>query len=199
MVKMEQYAINVSSPSHTFAKFDKVPGTEEVLALLQDIVSGKSDRKFVLLYGITGCGKTYLIEALILAWAENRKGTYYQTMSEIMRRLKGAMRNSQDTSQMSYDELFKRLCERERLIIDDVGMGTIESRWEIAELEDIVNERYHKRYYPDGKITVMATNKDITELPDRIVSRFYDPEFGAVIHIKAQDYRRRRRKVAKNE
>jgi DNA replication protein DnaC len=186
---------NLSSPGHTFANFKKVPGTEEALELMQRVSEGKSDRKFVLLYGMTGCGKTYLIEALILAWAESGKGAYYQTMSEIMRRLKGAMRDSQDITKMPYDELFKRLCERERLIIDDVGMGTIESRWEIAELEDIINERYHGRYYPDGKITILATNKDITELPDRIVSRFYDPEFGAVIHIKAPDYRRRRSKV----
>ena len=97
------------------------------------------------------------------------------------------------TQPPSYNELFRRLCETSKLVIDDVGMGSIESKWEISELEDIVNERYHTRYKTD-KITILASNKDIKELPDRIVSRFYDPEFGKVLLIKSGDYRRRKSK-----
>jgi DNA replication protein DnaC len=185
--KMRRY--NISSLKHTFANFKKVEGTEKALELMQKVAEGKSDRTFILLNGSAGCGKTYLLEALILAWEAQGKWAYYETMSQIVRRLKMSMHTG---AIPPYDVVFKKLCERERLIVDDVGMGTVESKWEIAELEDIINERYHRRYYGNGWITILATNKDITELPDRIVSRFYDPEFGVVVHISAKDYRRRR-------
>jgi DNA replication protein DnaC len=182
--KLERFGL--SSLEHTFANFKPVPGTEEAVKLMKEIAEGESDRKFVLLYGTTGCGKTYLIEAVIITWLKKNIPTGYQTLSQMVRYLKRAF---QAGSIPPYDVLFEQICKRNRLVLDDVGMGTIESKWEIAVLEDIINERYHRRYYPDGKITILATNKDIIELPDRIVSRFYDPEFGAVVHIKAGDYR----------
>jgi hypothetical protein len=71
-------------------------------------------------------------------------------------------------------------------------MGTTESRFEISDLEDIIDLRYRKRYYPEcDLVTILATNKDIKELPDRVVSRFYDPEFGVVLYMGDKDYRRR--------
>ena len=91
----------------------------------------------------------------------------------------------------SYEQMFERICSWDRLIIDDVGMGTVEGTWELSTLEDIISERYHHRYYPSPVITIMATNKDITQIPDRIVSRFFDPEVGIVICNKAPDFRKR--------
>ncbi len=162
-------------------------GNKEAYNLMQSIALGKSDRKFVLLYGVAGCGKTHLIEATIIEWSKKSIMSRYSTLSQMMRRLKTSLGKSE-----VYEEAFKNTCETARLIIDDVGMGSIESKWEIAELEDIVNERYHKRYFNDGKITIIATNKNISELPDRIVSRFYDPEFGKVLLMESGDYRKRK-------
>jgi len=71
-------------------------------------------------------------------------------------------------------------------------MGTVEGTWELATLEDIINERYHRRYFPKPIMTIMATNKDITKIPARIISRFYDPEVSIVIFNSAPDYRTRR-------
>lgn len=178
--------LNISSLAHTFKAFDKVKGSGQAYDLLWQLARGESDRKFVMLYGITGSGKTHLIEAMLIEWANRGISAGYRTMSQIMRHLK------QGIGTGFYDEYFKRLCEMPRLVIDDVGMGTIESRFEIADLEDIIAERYHRRYHPVPVVTIMATNKNIQELPNRITSRFYDPEFGAVALMECRDYRRRK-------
>lgn len=180
---------NISTIDHTFENFDKVKGSENAYDMMQSIANGKSDKKFIFLYGTTGNGKTYLLEALIIAWAKQGIRAIYNTNSQIMRRLKRGMKNEIG---FLYDDIFDSLCKTDRLIIDDVGMGTVEGTWELATLEDIINERYHKRYYPKPIITIMATNKDITQIPDRILSRFYDPEVGTVIFNKAPDFRKRR-------
>ena len=179
---------NISNLDHSFENFKKLKGTQEALSVFHDLANGKLGKKFVLCFGITGSGKTHLIEATIIAWAEQGIFARYNTMSELLRRLKTSFSPRHIPT---YEEVFKNICGIPKLIIDDYGMGTQETKWEIAELEDIINERYHKRYYDDGKITILASNKNITDLPDRVTSRFFDPEFGVVVFMEAKDYRRR--------
>ena len=180
---------NISSLNHTFENFRGLKGTQEAFNVFSNLASRKSDKKFILCFGVTGSGKTHLIEATIIAWAKQGIFARYNTMSEILRRLKSSFNQRHIPT---YDEVFKSICGTPRLIIDDYGMGSTETRWEVSELEDIINERYHKRYYDDGKVTILASNKDIKGLPDRVVSRFYDPDFGVVVFMEAGDYRRRK-------
>jgi DNA replication protein DnaC len=181
--------LNISTLKHTFEAY--IPETKEselAKKTLMEIVSGKLNKKFILLWGTTGCGKTHLIEALIINWAKKGMPTRYMTFSDIARRLKMAIGKGGDT----YEGLFNAIMEMKRLVVDDYGMGTMETKYEVSELEDIIDLRYRKRYYPDNDmVTVLATNKDIKELPDRISSRFYDPEFGVVLYMGNKDYRRR--------
>ncbi len=182
--------LGISSLSHTFETFEaKTKELVKVTEIMKSISEGKTTNKqFILLYGTTGCGKTHLIEATIVNWAKNKTAVYYRTFSDIARQLKTELRKGGDW----YDDAFKRLCDNQILIVDDYGMGTTESRFEISDLEDIIDTRYRKRYYPNLKlITILATNKDIKELPDRVTSRFYDPEFGIVLYMGDRDYRRR--------
>jgi len=178
---------NISSLEHTFAKFRANAETQEAVDTLESVASGESDRQFILLYGATGCGKTHLIEATVIAWAQRGIGSRYQTFSEIARHLKSSLRNPPE-----YEIYFKNLCDAERLIIDDFGSGTTESRFEVSDLEDIIDTRYRRRYYPTKQVTILASNKDIKELPDRVISRFFDPEFGSVVCMGNVDYRRRK-------
>ena len=180
--------LNISSLDHTFENYKVTSETREAVETLRAISFEGSKKQFVLLYGAPGCGKTHLIEATIIAWAKQGIFSRYFTFSEIARRLKTALRTPGE-----YDTFFKGYCNTERLIIDDVGMGTTESRFEISDLEDIIDMRYRKRYYPDlHLVTIIASNKDLRQLPDRIISRFYDPEFGVVLYMGDKDYRRRR-------
>ncbi|MDD4876425.1 MAG: ATP-binding protein [Dehalococcoidales bacterium] len=181
-------AFNISSLNHTFGSFKMNGDNKEALATMKALSDGELKKQFVLLYGTTGCGKTHLIEATIINWAKRNIRSYYMTFSEMTRKLKTALRQGGEY----YDEQFKSLRDRKILIVDDFGMGTTESKFEISDLEDIIDLRYRKRYYPDcDLVTILATNKDIKELPDRVVSRFYDPEFGVVLYMGDKDYRRR--------
>ena len=188
--------LNISTFKHTFESFKPTNETKEAVAILKEISNEKTNIQFVLLYGTTGSGKTHLIEASIISWAKQGLFTRYQTFSEIARSLKSALRQSAEL----YDELFKRYQATTRLVVDDIGSGTTESRFEISDLEDIIDQRYRRRYYPDENlITILSTNKDIKDLPDRIVSRFYDPEFGKVIYTGEEDYRRSKERKLRND
>lgn len=182
--------LNISSLKHNFNNFNITKDNKKAYDTMNGLCLNSDKMRFILLYGRTGCGKTHIIEATVIQL--NSKGllTRYKTFSDIARSLKTALRKSSE----EYDRLFKMYCEVDRLIIDDIGMGTTESRFEISDLEDIIDNRYRKRYYSDRcMITIISSNKDVRELPDRIVSRFFDPEFGDVIYMGDKDYRRENR------
>jgi len=186
-IKLKQ--LNISSLDHTFENFKTInEETKVAKETLKSISDGKLLKQFILLSGTTGCGKTHLIEATIINWAKRGIWSYYMTFSEVARKLKTALRKGGEF----YDLQFNTYRDTKRLIVDDFGMGTTESKFEISDLEDIIDLRYRKRYYPGCElVTILATNKDIKELPDRVVSRFYDPEFGVVLYMGDKDYRRR--------
>jgi len=83
-----------------------------------------------------------------------------------------------------YDEVFKNYCRAERLILDDVGMGGTGSNWEWGEFEEIICYRYKNEL-----LTVVTTNMDIPQLPDRVVSRFRDKTKARMVKNGADDYR----------
>lgn len=185
---MELKRLGISSFGHTFENFEITAPVKGAYQTLKTLAEGKSDRKFILLYGKTGCGKTYLIEALIIEWATRTIFSRYRTFSDIVRYLKGGL-----STPGLYEQRFSSIRDVSKLIIDDYGMGTTESRFEVSELEDIIDLRYRRRYYPDSKdVTILTSNKDIKELPDRVTSRFYDPEFGVVFYMGDRDYRKRK-------
>ena len=64
-------------------------------------------------------------------------------------------------------------------------MGGSGSAWEYGQLEEIINHRSHENLF-----TILTTNRDLTELPERVVSRFQDPDIGRVVLNSGKDYRR---------
>jgi len=174
----------VSSLEHTFENFEVLPGTAEAYKAFKTLAEGESCRPLLLCYGGVGNGKTHLCEAAVIALYKRGVFCRYLTMARVMRTFKAAMRPDALTS---LDVLLERFSRAQHLVMDDVGMGGSGSEWEYGQLEEIINERYRERL-----LTIMTTNRDLEELPERIVSRFYDPEVGTVVLNRGGDYRRRK-------
>jgi len=104
-------------------------------------------------------------------------------MARIIRALKGCM---DPDSYISSDALLRLYCTSRHLILDDVGMGGSGSEWEYGQFEEIVVHRYREKLF-----TIMTTNRDISELPERIVSRFREQGVGMIVLNEGEDYRRK--------
>ncbi len=134
-----------------------------------------------LLEDFTVTHNTHLCEALSIGLSRQNILCRVNEWAELIREFKRDMHSEHPTD---YDEHFERIRQQKRLIIDDVGMGSVGSSWEWGELEDIVNYRYRQ-----GLLTVITTNLDITKFPDRIISRFRDITKSRIVLMGAEDYR----------
>lgn len=177
--------LGLSGTVHTFESFKPVKGTGRALTAMREMANG-NHLPLLLLCGAIGNGKTHLCEALCIALY--RKGVFCpvtlwsELRRELLRRMHRARPDEKD-----YDEFFEDFRKRRHVIIDDIGMGSRGTEWEMCELEDIVNYRYRERLF-----TVLTTNRTLEELPERVVSRFFDPAVGEVVINEGKDYRLRR-------
>lgn len=176
-------SLGVSSLGNTFENFRSVAGTEKALAAFKALALGKTKWKMLLCYGV-GNGKSHLCEATAIALYKRGVFCRVMTMTRMMRALKESMGPD---AFIHFDKLLDRYCYTKHLIIDDVGMGGSGSEWEYGQLEEIVVVRYRERLF-----TIMTTNRDLTELPERIASRFRDSDVGIVVLNQGEDYRRQK-------
>lgn len=167
----------VSSRLQTFEQFQRRPGTEKALLAFKDLAEGKTDKPLLLCAGGPGCGKTHLCQALTTVL--NRRGVdaYYYRVPDLLKTLHGSM------EEHNTDEWLKSLAAIGGLILDDYGLEHA-TDWTDSAIEDIIDARWQEK-----RITVMTTNKDITELPARIKSRFGDTELSVAIINSGKDYR----------
>ena len=159
---------------------------EVSVAVFKEMVSGETPLKFVLCYGVAGCGKTRLCECLAIAMAHKNVRVAIREWGELVRQWKNMMRGEINGR---YEENFDVIRKTKWLLIDDVGMGGIGSNYEWGELEDIMRWRYRAVESGEELYTVVTTNLDIKDLPDRVVSRFQDGAHGKVVLNEASDYR----------
>lgn len=177
-------SLGVSSINHTFEKFIRAAGTGESLKCFKNFAEQKPPY-MLLCHGGVGNGKTYLLEATAIRLREQGLFTRVTTMLNCTKSLKKTMREKYAIP--TYDDILDNYCQASILLMDDIGMGMMDSKWENTVLEQIVNHRYNNRLW-----TAMTTNIDIKDLPDRVVSRFSDPDIGVVVYNTGKDYRRRK-------
>lgn len=177
----------ISNINHTFENFNALPGTENSLVKFRQAAEDNNKTPFLLCLGGVGSGKTHLCEALVIALYRQKIYTSVLVWSEFVRELKRKMRQPPNSGEESYDDLFEKVKKRKCLVIDDIGLGTQGSEWEWGELEDIISYRYRGRL-----VTILTSNLDGKSFPERIISRFRDPEIGCVVINKGADYRRRK-------
>ena len=179
--------IGVTQPNSSFEKFLPIKGTEETYRAFYNLAYGTTDLPFLLCYGGVGNGKTHLCQALaiVLNWRGIDVRIY--VVADLISSLKQAIPT------FTIDRDIQVLKEIDALILDDqafeVGEGgqyKLGTDWEENKLEGILVARYRKRL-----ITVLVTNGDAIRLPERIFSRFSDPDVAQMVLNTAPDYRRR--------
>lgn len=168
----------MTSLDNTFDNFDPEPGTERALAAFRAVVEGP---EFMLLcYGGVGNGKTHLCEAAAIELYKRGKFTRVMKMPEILSTLRRAI-NDRD---MDYEAILNNYCYADRLIVDDIGAGGSDSDFGDRILEMIVVARYGRQL-----LTIMTSNRDITNLPERVKSRFDDGVTSYLVVNEGEDYR----------
>lgn len=174
--------INVSSLENTFANFKNKPGTKEAFDAFVKYADGKLGTPFLVCIGNYGCGKTHLLEALVIK--RNEMGLFCRVIK--FNKFIQSLKNSINSNEIpSYDQIISGYCTAKMLFLDDVGMGSKETSWYTSVLETVVDERYHHRLE-----TVITMNKEaFKSLPPRVVSRFTDGEICTMVENTGADYR----------
>lgn len=158
----------------------EIPGVRKAYNAARKIAEGEGDFIWLVIYGGVGNGKSHLLSAIANRVMERGISLRLVMMAELLSGLRMAM----DTHQVDFK--MKELKEVPYLLIDELGLeyGT---EWEKEKIEELLAARWN-----NGRFTVVATNRDIEDLPPRIKSRFQDQHFSRWVKNEAADYRQTR-------
>ncbi len=144
----------------------------------------KSPDGWLVLQGVTGCGKTHLAAAIANYCLRAGKPVKFEVVPDFLDHLRFTF---SPESRVSYDQLFEEVKNALLLILDDFGEQST-TPWAQEKLYQVINYRYNARL-----ATVITTRLALDEIDDPISSRFIDPRISMVFPIIAPDYRSDRR------
>jgi len=140
----------------------------------------KSPEGWLVLQGVTGCGKTHLAAAIANYRYQANQPALFMVVPDFLDHLRSTF---SPESKVSYDQLFERVKTAPLLILDDFGEQTT-TPWAQEKLYQVINYRYNARL-----ATVITTRSTTDEMDSPIVSRFIDPKISNPFNIIAPDYR----------
>jgi len=162
----------------TFENFKPMPGTELALAAFKAVLDGP---QFMLLcYGGVGNGKSHLCDAAAIELYKRGKFCRVMKLPEMLSTLRRAINNPE----MDYDGILGNYCYAGRLIVDDIGAGGSDREFGDRVLETIVGARYGRQLF-----TIMTSNREFSELPERVKSRFEDTVTSYLVLNEGEDFR----------
>ena len=171
----------------TFSSFLQAPPgySEAVRTSLQEahqVCRDFADRPtgWILLAGITGCGKTHLASAIANELEASETPVLMLTVPSLLDRLRATF--APDAPQ-TFSELYHLVENVDILVLDDLGAQST-TPWATEKLFQLLNER-HVRERP----TVVTTNLSLWEFEPRLQSRLGDVHLVNQVHINAPDYR----------
>jgi len=135
---------------------------------------------WLVLMGVTGCGKTHLAAAIANYRLQAGKPALFLVVPEFLDHLRSAF---SPESKVSYDQLFESAKNAPLLIMDDFGEQAATS-WAQEKLYQVINYRYNARLP-----TVITTSCSLDEIESRISSRLTDIKISNPFNIMAPDYR----------
>jgi len=165
----------------TFENFQPVPGTEKAFKAAQSLAHGSASFIWLLIYGRTGNGKTHLCNAIVREVRDRGWDVRMVLAADLFSLLREAIESKKA------DVLLRQFKDIFFLAIDDYGVE-YGSDWEMAKFDELMTSRF-----ATAKPTVLITNKELTELPERIQSRFKDKLMARAVYNSAPDFRSMRR------
>ena len=181
-----RYCFGVVDKAHTFGSLKEWPGTGDALEAFRGLAEGKADYYFLLVYGGVGNGKTHLVDATALRLAERQIQAQVWVVPDFLAYLKRLMKSEYP---WRLDDMIQNYQNGKGAVLFDDFALEYGTAWEESVMERVIAGRYRNK-----GITVLTTNKDLDSIPERIVSRFYEPGVGKVVLNQGKDYRRRRAK-----
>jgi DNA replication protein DnaC len=140
----------------------------------------KSPEGWLVLQGVTGCGKTHLASAIVNYQYQSNKQGLFIFVPEFLDHLRSAFNPD---SKVSYDQLFEKVKNTPLLVLDDFGEQAA-TPWAREKLYQVINSRYNARL-----ATIITTRLSLDEIDSPIRSRFIDPKISVTFAIEAPDYR----------
>jgi DNA replication protein DnaC len=140
----------------------------------------KSPEGWLVLQGVTGCGKTHLASAIVNYQYQANKPALFIFVPEFLDHLRSAFNPD---SKISYDQLFEKVKNTPLLVLDDFGEQAA-TPWAKEKLYQVINSRYNARL-----ATIITTRCSLDEIDSPIRSRFIDPKISVTFAIEAPDYR----------
>jgi DNA replication protein DnaC len=177
---------------NTFEAIKPVKGIGEAVKLAKLLTTLETEWTHLLIYGENGNGKTMILEAISIHLYGRGYYAPVHTFPDFMGKLKASFDRSKAADDQSFETIIQRVCTAPFLLMDDVGQADSYTDWSKKQLERIMLARYRT----EGMITVMTTNKDISELPVMVLSRFSDTVKSRMVLNAAEDYRPKK-KVSK--
>jgi len=135
---------------------------------------------WLVLMGVTGCGKTHLAAAIANYRLQAGKPALFVVVPEFLDHLRSAF---SPESKVSYDQLFETAKNAPLLILDDFGEQSA-TPWAQEKLYQVINYRYNARLP-----TVITTSCSLDEIESRVSSRLTDIKISNPFNIMAPDYR----------
>jgi len=173
--------------SMTFDNFDwrrvnLLPEQRENLEIVfrEALNFAKSPEGWLVLVGVTGCGKTHLAAAIANYCLQAGKTALFVVVPDFLDHLRSSF---SPESKVSYDELFERVKNEPLLILDDFGEQST-TPWAQEKLYQVINYRYNARL-----ATVITTRLALEEIDSPIGSRLLDHKISLVWNINVPDYR----------
>ncbi|MDP2931484.1 MAG: ATP-binding protein [Chloroflexota bacterium] len=140
----------------------------------------KSPEGWLVLQGVTGCGKTHLAAAIANYRYQAKQPALFIVIPDFLDHLRSTF---SPESKVSYDQLFEGVKTTPLLILDDFGEQST-SPWAQEKLYQVINYRYNSRLP-----TVVTTRCSLDEIDSPISSRFLDHKLSLVWNIMAPDFR----------
>jgi len=151
---------------------------EKVFRLALDFA--KSPDGWLVLQGVTGCGKTHLAAAIANYQLQAGKPALFVVVPDFLDHLRSTF---SPESKVSYDQLFESVKSTPLLILDDFGEQST-TPWAQEKLYQVINYRYNARLS-----TVVTTRYSLDEIDSPVSSRFVDPKISLVFNMNVPDYR----------